>query len=59
MGRSGYLCLVKPSNSARLRHHQQKTLSFGTRILDVKADGYGPSIKLGIWSLSANGHFGA
>jgi len=38
-------------------HHQQKTLSFGTRILDVKADGYGPSIKLGIWSLSANGHF--
>ena len=31
--------------------------SFGTRILVLKTDGYGPSIKLAIWSLSANSHF--
>ena len=33
------------------------TSSFGTRILVLKTDGYGPSIKLAIWSPSANSHF--
>jgi hypothetical protein len=38
-------------------HPTLATLSFGTRILVLKTDGYGPSIKLAIWSLSANSHF--
>ena len=29
------------------------------RALVLKTDGYGPPIELGIWSLSAHGHFGA
>ena len=40
-------------------HPTLATLSFGTRILVLKTDGYGPSIELGVGSLSANGHFGA
>ena len=37
----------------------QEIGSFGNRILVLKADGYGPLIKLGsVQSLSANSHFG-
>ena len=39
-------------------HPTLATLSFGTRFLVFKTDGYSPSITLVIWSLSANGHFG-
>jgi hypothetical protein len=39
-------------------HPTLATLSFGTRILVFKTDGYSPSIKLVVWSLSANSHFG-
>ena len=39
-------------------HPTLATLLFGTRILVLKTDGYGPSIKLVIWSLSANSHLG-
>ena len=34
------------------------SLSFGTRILVLKTNSYGPLIKMGIWSLSTNSHFG-
>jgi hypothetical protein len=34
------------------------TLATGTEILVLKTDGYGPPIKLVIWSLSANSHLG-
>jgi len=46
---------VEESNRATLA---PLPTSFGTRILVFKTDGYSPSIKLVIWSLSANSHFG-
>jgi hypothetical protein len=44
-----------------IAHRDHQTISsssFVTRFLILKTVGYSPSIKLAIWSLSTNSHFG-
>jgi hypothetical protein len=45
--------------TAEGRGYPSDAIASGVIRLVLVTDGYGPLVELGIWSLSANGHFGA